>query len=268
MNHPSDRWQIHRHLARQTDERLAIVTRTPQQILLIGADADESRRLLAARYPKAVFSEYDPRADFLQAAAAGRKGGLLAKLAGKTVVQHRQTLETPLPEACCDMLWANLSLIMAEEPTRVFDNWAHALKTDGLLFFTHFGIDSLQDLRRLLAQQGIPSEAPRLFDMHDLGDMLFHHGFYDPVMDTAKLELNYRSAETFWQDMDTLGLWASLRFHDEAAARKAVDTLFAQQRLPGIVLETVFGHAVKKRQLPAGESPVQFFPKRPNPADS
>ena len=93
----SDRWLIHRHIARQTDERLAIVTRTPQHILLVGADADESRSLLAARYPKAAFSEYDPRADFLQAAAAGRKSGLLAKLAGKTVAQHRQALETPLP---------------------------------------------------------------------------------------------------------------------------------------------------------------------------
>ena len=48
----SDRWLIHRHIARQTDERLAIVTRTPQHILLVGADADESRSLLAARYPK------------------------------------------------------------------------------------------------------------------------------------------------------------------------------------------------------------------------
>ena len=56
---------------------------------------------------------------------------LLAKLAGKTVAQHRQALETPLPQACCDMLWANLSLILAEEPTQVFDNWANALQTDG-----------------------------------------------------------------------------------------------------------------------------------------
>ena len=99
--------------------------------------------------------------------------------------------------------------------------------------------------------------------MHDLGDMLFHHGFYDPVMDTAKLELDYRSADAFWQDMETLGLWASLRFDDEAAARQAVNTLFAEQRLNRIVLETVFGHAVKKLQLPEGESQVQFFAKRP-----
>ena len=258
----SDRWLIHRHIARQTDERLAIVTRTPQHILLVGADADESRSLLAARYPKAAFSEYDPRADFLQAAASGRKSGLLAKLTGKTVAQHRQALENPLPQACCDMLWANLSLILAEEPTQIFDNWANALQTDGLLFFTHFGIDSLQDLRRLLAEQGIRSEVPRLFDMHDLGDMLFHHGFYDPVMDTAKLSLSYRAAATFWQDMETLGLWQALQLSDEAAARTVINHMWQSGKPVEITLETIHGHAVKKLLLPEGESAMQFFPRR------
>ena len=36
----------------------------PKRIMLIGADADISRSLLAARYPDAVFEEYDPNADF------------------------------------------------------------------------------------------------------------------------------------------------------------------------------------------------------------
>lgn len=74
MNTP-ERWQIHRHLAQNADERLQILTRTPERITLIGADADISRSLLAARYPQAAFVEYDPRADFLAAAAAARKSG-------------------------------------------------------------------------------------------------------------------------------------------------------------------------------------------------
>ncbi len=260
----NDRWLIHRHLARQTDERLAIVSKTPQHIMLVGADADESRSLLAARYPKAVFSEYDAREDFLQAAAAGRKSGLLARLAGKSVAQHCQDWLVPLPQAQADMLWANLSLTMADDPVPVFENWAQALKTDGLLFFTHWGVDTLQSLLAVLRSEGIEAAAPRLSDMHDLGDMLFHHGFYDPVMDTAKLALSYQSAAAFWQDMDTLGLRAALQFADEAAARAAIERLFAEGRMGEVVLETVYGHAVKKLQLPAGEQAVQFFPKKPS----
>lgn len=261
MTNTSDRWAVHRLLARNTDERLQLVRNTPQQIVLAGADADESRRLLAARYPKAAFAEYDPRADFLQAAADARKTGLWQKLTGKTVPQHCQSLTEPLPEAAADMLWSNLGLITAREPVPVFENWARALKPDGLLFFTHFGIDSLNGLTGRLKEAGIAVNTPMLFDMHDLGDMLFHHGFYDPVMDTAKLELAYRRPETFWQDMETLGLWASLDFGDEAAARAAVNRMFADGETLTATLETVYGHAVKKRQLPAGESEILFYPK-------
>ncbi|MDO5640128.1 MAG: methyltransferase [Neisseria sp.] len=261
---PSDRWQIHRHLATDSNERLAIVRHAPQQISLIGADADISRSLLAARYPKAAFAEYDPRADFLAAAADARKSGFWQKLTGKSIPQQQQSLIEPLPEAAADMLWANLSLITAADLPAVFDNWARHLQTDGLLFFTHFGIDSLQDVSGRLNALGIACRAPTLIDMHDLGDMLFHHGFYDPVMDTAKLTLSYRSSDAFWQDMDTLGLWQALQFNDEAAARATVEAMWQSGELTDITLETIYGHAVKKLLLPEGEQAVQFFPKREN----
>lgn len=66
MTEQDKRWQIHRHLAQDTDERLQLVRNAPKRIMLIGADADISRSLLAARYPDAVFEEYDPNADFLK----------------------------------------------------------------------------------------------------------------------------------------------------------------------------------------------------------
>lgn len=259
----SNRWQIHQLLAEQMDERLAFVTAVPQYIALVGADNDISRQYLAARYPKAQFHEYDPRADFLAQAAAQRHTGFFAKLTGKTVPQSCQSLIEPLPIAWADMLWANLSFITASEPVAVFENWAQCLRTHGLLFFTHLGGDSLRELRELLAQQGMAVQTPMLFDMHDLGDMLFHHGFYDPVMDTAKLVLDYHSAERFWQDMETLGVWSSLVLDDEAAARAAIHRRLAAGHF-SLTLETVFGHAVKKQVLPAGENPIQFFPKRKN----
>ena len=134
MTEQDKRWQIHRHLAQDTDERLQLVRNAPKRIMLIGADADISRSLLAARYPDAVFEEYDPNADFLKTAAAARKGGFWQKLTGKTIPQHCQALTAPLPEAAADMLWANLSLSRADDILPVLKNWAAALKTDGLLF--------------------------------------------------------------------------------------------------------------------------------------
>lgn len=262
MNPQDKRWQIHRHLAQDTDERLQIVRNAPKRILLVGADADISRSLLAARYPNAVFEEYDPRTDFLQTAAAARKSSFWQKLTGKTVPQHCQALTDPLPEACADMLWANLSLPRADEILPVLKNWANALKTDGLLFFTHFGRDSLTELTGRLKSAGIACETPTLIDMHDLGDMLADNGFYDPVTDTAKLELSYRKAATFRQDMETLGLWHALKFNDDAQAADAfVDKIFETEGGLTVTLETVYGHAVKKLTLPEGENVVRFYPK-------
>lgn len=177
MTEQDKRWQIHRHLAQDTDERLQLVRNAPKRIMLIGADADISRSLLAARYPDAVFEEYDPNADFLKTAAAARKGGFWQKLTGKTIPQHCQALTAPLPEASADMLWANLSLSRSDDILPVLKNWAAALKTDGLLFFTHFGRDSLTGLTGRLNHEGIECEAPTLIDMHDLGDMLADNGF-------------------------------------------------------------------------------------------
>ena len=159
------------------------------------------------------------------------------------------------------MLWANLSLSRADDILPVLKNWAAALKTDGLLFFTHFGRDSLTELTGRLNHEGIECEAPTLIDMHDLGDMLADNGFYDPVTDTAKLELSYKKAGTFWQDMETLGLWNALKFSNPQAAKECVDQIFANEGRLNITLETVYGHAVKKLVLPQGENVVQFFPK-------
>lgn len=256
-----NRWLIHRHLAEQTDARLQLVRSIPQHILLAGADADATRSLLAARYPKAAFSEYDPRRDFLQAAAERRKTGLLAKLAGKTVPQHCQNLAEPLPEAAADMLFANLSLITAPDPRPVLQNWARALKPDGLLFFTHFGADSQLGLDACLKTGGTGLQPLPLPDMHDLGDLLLQSGFYDPITDTSRLELAYTSPAAFWQDMATLGLLDLMRFDDEAAARAQIDAQITEGSF-SITLETVFGHAVKKAAAPEGASVVQFYSRQ------
>lgn len=256
----TDRYAVHRHLAHIMDTRLALLKHAPQQIILAGADGDGGRSLLAARFPQSRFREYDPRPDFLDDAAAVRKTGLLAKWTGKTVVQHCQSIAEPLGEPA-DMLWANLSLLTETAPVAVFENWASALKNGGLLFFSHLGGDSLADIRTLLAENQISCPAPTLLDMHDLGDMLFHHGFYDPVMDTEKLVLTYRSAEALLQDLSTLGAWQALQCDNPAAAENLIRQTWQQGGLRQITLETVFGHAVKKADLAANEQEIRFIPR-------
>ena len=77
------------------------------------------------------------------------------------------------------MVWSNLGLTHQNDPVAVIRNWAGALKPDGLLFFSHFGPDTLKEVMTLWRTEGIVVKTPNLIDMHDLGDMLFQHGFYE-----------------------------------------------------------------------------------------
>lgn len=254
-------YAVHRYLAEIMDKRLVVLTQKPQQILLIGADGDVSRRLLVKRFPQVKFSEYDSRQLFLDDAASQRVDGLWTKLSGKKVSQFCRTATELLPTASADMLWANLNLMTVDDLTIVFDNWAQALKTDGLLFFSHLGADTAEEIRLLLAQQGIMCHSTVLVDMHDLGDMLFHHGFYDPVMDTEKLILTYETQEALWRDLDYLGIWEALKLDNKEEARLAVIQAWQDGLLRQMTLETVFGHAVKRTILADNEQEVKFFAK-------
>ena len=93
------------------------------------------------------------------------------------------------------------------------------MKTDGLLFFTHFGRDSLSELTGRLNHEGIECEAPTLIDMHDLGDMLADNGFYDPVTDTAKLELSYKKSRDVLAGHGNLGIVERVEVQQSASGQ-------------------------------------------------
>lgn len=255
---------IHQHLAQSMAERLVILTHKPQHICLFGADANSSYPLLYQHYPQARFSEYDPSAKRLaQAQALRQLPNFWHKLTRKQPSQYHQSATTPLPTAKHDFLWANLSLTATTEPLVIIDNWANTLQTNGLLFFTHFGRDSLPEIRALLNAQQINAPEPYL-DMHDLGDMLFHHGFYDPVIDTHRLILTYQTPAAFWQDMAELGILPHIPWACTPEAEAIINQAIEDNNLKSISLEILYGHAVKQLQLPQGESAITFHPPKPH----
>lgn len=253
----SNPYFLHHYLAEQADSRLDIVRHTPQNIILAGADADFSRQKLAARYPQAKFSEYDPHAERLQHAAAPRKSNFIHKITGKIIAQQQQNPQDKLPENHADMLWANLNLVWANDLVATFENWSQALRKDGLLFFTHFGADSLPEIRQI-----IDTKNSLLRDMHDLGDMLFHHGFADPIMDTAQLHLDYQDFATLQHDLQFTGLWHALNVDNAENAWQNIKLAWDEGKLRQISVEILHGHAVKKIRLPENESVVQFYPRK------
>ena len=254
---------IHAHIAEQMDSRL-LLRRQPQTILLHGADHDTSRRLLAQRYPQATFSEYDHRPQWLAQAAQARRAqsGWLGKISGKGQIPQTQLSPTfRLPENSAEMLWSNLMLHHADNIGDTLANWSQALHDNGLLFFSHLGDQSLPEIRQILRQHALPYSAPTLIDMHDLGDVLLEHQFYDPIVDTISLTLSYQSPAALLQDIAELGIWQALRPSDEAAAQNLVQQAWQQGSLKTLTLEIIQGHALRKTLLPENTHLVQFHPR-------
>ncbi len=57
--------------------------------------------------------------------------------------------------------------------------------------FSTFGPDTLRELRTAFADADGQPHISRFVDMHDIGDMLVHTGFAEPVMDMEEITLTY-----------------------------------------------------------------------------
>jgi malonyl-CoA O-methyltransferase len=116
--------------------------------------------------------------------------------------------------------------------------------------FTTFGPDTLRELR---AAWHAADEAPHVhgfIDMHDIGDMLVHAGFADPVMDMETFTLTYPDVMEVMRDIKRLGahnvaatrtrgLTGKARF---ARFRAAYEAQARDGRIPA-TYEAIYGHA-------------------------
>jgi malonyl-CoA O-methyltransferase len=125
-----------------------------------------------------------------------------------------------------------------------------ALAPDGLLMFATFGPDTLRELRVAFAEIDDTPHVNRFIDLHDVGDMLIHAGFVNPVMEMETLTLTYADLKALMRDLKGIGA------HNAASSRRrgllgktawarleqAYETQRVDGRLPA-TFEVVYGHA-------------------------
>jgi hypothetical protein len=98
-----------------------------------------------------------------------------------------------------------MALHLVDDPLALMQQWHRALAVDGFLMFSTLGPGSMQGLRQVYARLGWPTPHAPFVDMHDLGDMLVHTGFADPVMDQEILTLTWPDADALLGELRTLG---------------------------------------------------------------
>lgn len=214
-------------LAREVGEtlltRLDLIALKPQVIVDLGCGVGDVTALLRKRYPDAKIIAIDASNDMLTYAKQQRK------ITAEWLCSSMQDL--PLLKHSVDLLVANLVLPWCETLNELISSWRHILRPDGLFMFTTLGPDTLRELHQL------PLLFPHVIDMHDLGDVLTHTGFKDPVLDVNYYNFTYKDRMQLFYELTATGMIAG-----NVAELKNSLTKNNQDVYP-VTYEVIFGHA-------------------------
>ncbi len=254
---------LHQEVARRMAERLPVIRQAPERWLDWWGFTGAGAAAVQAVWPQAVRQVVEPtpalRARSLQALGAP----WWAWGARRQAAAQPVWLSAEVPAGAAQMLWANLVLHTAADPAASLAAWHRALAAEGFLMFSSFGPDTLRELRAVYADAGWPEPHPPFIDMHDLGDLLVHGGFADPVMDQETIQLSWSSPEAMLAELRSLGGHLGLarcaglrtprwraRLLQALAARAGADGRISMR------FELVYGHAYKAVPRPARGAPA------------
>ena len=243
---------LQREVCKRMLERLEFIRLQPARILDAGSGTGWGTRQLAEKYPAAQIASLDIAIGMLQA-ARGRSGWWRKLFGGAQTMQVCGDIEAlPLAASSVEMVWSNLALQWCNDLPATFAGLHRVLKTEGLLMFSTFGPDTLKELRLAFGGVDGHTHLNRFADMHDIGDMLIHAGFAEPVMDMEYLTLTYDDVRGLLNDLKRIGAhnatagrshglmgknaWARLLDNYERLRRDG--------KLPA-TYEVVYGHAWK-----------------------
>jgi malonyl-CoA O-methyltransferase len=252
----------------------------PLRVIDAGCGTGPDLPVLQKSYPAAQILGVDTSPAMIAVARgqAGKTG--LSQLIGKLLPAKSgidylcaDMADLPLARNNADLVWSNLALHWHPQPDRVFAEWHRVLKVGGLLMFSCFGPDTLQELRTAFAEVDLAPHTLPFVDMHDFGDQLVEAGFAEPVMDMEKITVTYDSADKLLADARALGgnpLQTRRKgLLGKQAYQRMLQGLEKQRRADGklaLTFEVIYGHAFRPapKVTSSGEAIIRFdLPRKP-----
>ncbi|WP_119153786.1 methyltransferase domain-containing protein [Caldimonas tepidiphila] len=237
---------LHAEVGRRMAEKLPMIRSQPARVLDWWSVLGGARELLQQQYPQARFSAWEPTPELARHSARGPQRPWWSPARWKRAALPVFGPQAQPAEGSADLLWANMMLHWSPDPPAQLEQWQRLLAVDGFVMFSCFGPDTLRELRALYAARGWGAATPAFIDMHDIGDMMVHAGFADPVMDMETITLSWDSAPRLLAELRTLGVNAhpgrrpGLRTPRWRARLEA-----ALAEAPRMSFEIVYGHAFK-----------------------
>ncbi|MGB7596852.1 MAG: malonyl-ACP O-methyltransferase BioC [Gallionella sp.] len=243
---------LQREVCARMLERLELIRLQPKRILDAGSGTGWGTRRLAQQYPTAQLIALDIASGMLQA-ARGASGWWQKLFGGTRQLQVCADMEAmPLAANSVGMLWSNLAMQWCNDLPATFAEMHRVLEVDGLLMFSTFGPDTLKELRRAFDGVDRHNHLSRFTDMHDIGDMLVHNGFAEPVMDMEYITMTYDDVRGVLQDLKAIGAHNAtagrtrglMGKHAWARLTENYESMRSNGKLPA-TFEVVYGHAWK-----------------------
>lgn len=248
---------LQREVRERLLEKLELVTLQPNAILDAGCGPGGALPPLAKRFRKSELLALDVAPGML--AEARRKKPWFRKL----TTLEGDLADMPLADDSVDLVFSNLALQWANEPDAAFGEFRRVLRGGGLLVFSTFGPDTLQELRDAWSAVDGYTHVNRFLDLHDIGDALVRAGFTEVVMDVEHFTLTYDRVQGLLRDLKAIGahnvnagrahgLTGRQRF---AAFEQSYEKFRADGKLPA-TYEVVYGTAWLP-EMPKGVRYVQ-----------
>jgi len=190
---------LQREVRARLYERLAHFSLQPRVIVDLGCGSGHGSTELKRRYPKATVIGLD------------LAFGMCAQTHRQSRWRHRvfslqaHAMQLPLASRSVDLLISNLTLQWLDDLPGFFRVVRRVLKPGGLLLFSTFGPDTLQELRQAWASIGEQARVSEFVDQHIVGDWLVAAGFRDPVMDCDRITTTYAEVSTLLHDLKSIG---------------------------------------------------------------
>lgn len=157
----------------------------------------------------------------------------------------------PLIDAGIDLIYSNLTLQWCNDLEQTLWEFQRVMAPGGLLTFTTFGPDTLQELRSSWSETDRFNHVNAFYDMHDIGDLLIRAGFADPVMDMEMMRLTYTDGMQLMRELKLIGaqnrtqgrprgLTGKLRLRRLLQAYEAFRT---EEGVLPATYEVIYGHA-------------------------
>ncbi len=181
-------------------ERLDYIRLTPKRIADLGAGTGYCTQRLGKRYRGADLFALDLAMGMLR--KARRRG---PKILGRPAYVCADMQHLPFASGRLDLIVSNLTLQWCSDLGRTFLTLRNALAPGGLLLFSTFGPDTLQELRDSWSTVDDYVHVNAFPDMHIVGDAMTAAGLRDVVVDVDRLWVTYHDVYELMRELKMLG---------------------------------------------------------------